>query len=59
MSRFQITRVLAKVKFECPQAREQLAYAAQDRWLGLFGRNLLDEFEIDGFTLLVSTRCGY
>ena len=50
---------IAKAKFECPQAREQLAYAAQQKWLGLFGRNLNDEFQIDPFTLLVTTRCMY
>jgi hypothetical protein len=50
---------VAKAKFECPQAREQLAYAAQQRWLGLFGRNLEDEFQLDPFTLLVTTRCMY
>jgi hypothetical protein len=48
---------LSGAKFECPQAREQVAYAAQERWLGLFGRSLLIDFEIDPFTLLVSTRC--
>lgn len=50
---------MAKTKFECPQAREQLAYAAQQRWLGLFGQNLEDEFQLDPFTLLVTTRCMY
>lgn len=48
---------VAQTKFECPQAREQLAYAAQQRWLGLFGSTLEDEFQIDPFTLLVTTRC--
>jgi hypothetical protein len=46
-------------KFECPQAREELAYAAQAAWLGLFGRNLENEFEIDPLTLAISTRCIY
>jgi hypothetical protein len=50
---------LGKLKYECPAAREQLAYAAQDKWLGLSGLNLADEFEIDPFTLVVSTRCIY
>ncbi len=50
---------VAKTKFECPQAREQLAYAAQQRWLGLFDRTLEDEFQLDPFTLLVTTRCMY
>jgi hypothetical protein len=45
------------LKFECPQEREQTAYAAQERWLGLFGHDLLHDFEIDSFTLLVSTKC--
>ena len=50
---------VANTKFECPQAREQLAYAAQQRWLGLFDRTLEDEFQLDPFTLLVTTRCMY
>ena len=45
------------LKFECPQEREKLAYAAQDRWLGLFGSSLKSEFELDPFSLLVKTRC--
>ena len=47
------------LKYECAQASEELAYAAQDKWLRLFGRDLATDFEIDGFTLLVSTRCIY
>jgi hypothetical protein len=43
--------------FACPQEREELAYTAQDQWLKLFGRNLMDEFELDPFTLLVATKC--
>ena len=50
---------VGKLKFECPQEREQLAYKAQEKWLGLFGRDLLSDFEIDRFTLLVSTKCMY
>ena len=38
---------VAGQKHECPAAREALAYAAQERWLGLFGRSLLTEFDID------------
>jgi hypothetical protein len=45
------------LKFECPQNRERLAYAAQDRWLGLFGRSLESEFELDPLSLLVKTGC--
>jgi hypothetical protein len=47
------------LKFDCPQEREQLAYSAQDRWLKLFGTDLAREFEIDPFTLKVTTACGY
>jgi hypothetical protein len=46
-------------KYECPQAREELAYAAQAKWLSLFGRRLENEFEVDPLTLAVSTRCIY
>jgi hypothetical protein len=50
---------LGKLKYDCPPAREQLAYAAQDQWLRLSGLNLTDEFEIDALTLAISTRCIY
>ena len=50
---------VGKLKFECPQEREQLAYKAQEQWLNLFGRDLLRDFELDPFTLLVITKCGY
>lgn len=49
----------AQLRFECPMAREKLAYAAQDRWLARFGSNLETEFEIDRFTLFVSSACFY
>jgi hypothetical protein len=49
----------AHMKYECPGAREQLAYAAQDKWLNLFGRDLASEFDIDAFTLKVTTACGF
>jgi hypothetical protein len=47
------------LKYECPQAREALAYRAQDRWLGLFGRDLATDFDLDPFSLLVKTKCFY
>jgi hypothetical protein len=50
---------LAGLKYECPQAREQLAYLAQDRWLNLFGRSLTQDFDLDGFSLLVKTKCFF
>jgi hypothetical protein len=49
----------AHMKYECPGAREQLAYTAQDHWLKLSGRDLASEFEIDAFTLKVTTSCGF
>jgi Zn-dependent membrane protease YugP len=50
---------LARLKYECVQASKELAYAAQDKWLRLFGRDLATDFQVDGFTLLASTRCSY
>jgi hypothetical protein len=47
------------MRYDCPQAREEIAYAAQAKWLALFGRNLNDEFNIDPFTVAMSTRCIY
>src|SRR5262245_5006512 len=43
--------------YACRGAREKVAYAAQDRWLQLFGRDLASEFGIDPFTLLVNSSC--
>jgi hypothetical protein len=48
---------LLGLKYECPQEREGLAYLAQDRWLGLFGRSLASDFELDPLSLLVKTKC--
>ena len=50
---------VARLKFDCPMAREKLAYLAQDRWLARFGSGLEKEFEIDKFTLLISSACFY
>jgi hypothetical protein len=50
---------VAGLKYACAQEREKLAYEAQERWLGLFGRSLERDFELDGFSLLVKTRCFY
>lgn len=47
----------AGMKYECPQAREKLAYQAQDEWLNRFGLTLESEFEIDPFSRLVHTNC--
>ena len=48
---------LAGLKYNCTQAREKLAYQAQNEWLKLHGRDLEKEFEIDMLTLLVSSAC--
>jgi hypothetical protein len=50
---------LLVLKHACPQEREKLAYLAQDRWLGLFGHSLANDFELDPFSLLVKTKCMY
>jgi hypothetical protein len=48
----------AGTTYECAAEREKLAYELQDKWLGLFGRNLESEFEINGLALLISTSCA-
>jgi Domain of unknown function (DUF6647) len=48
---------LGNLKYECPEAREKLAFAAQEQWLELFDRTLASEFDLDPFTLLVRTSC--
>ena len=50
---------LGGLKHDCPRAREKLAYAAQERWLKRFGRDLEGEFEINPFTVLVNSTCVY
>lgn len=47
------------LRYECAGAREKMAYEAQEKWLGLFGRDLAGEFNIDPLTLKVSTSCGF
>ena len=48
---------LGKLKYECPAAREKLADQAQDQWLKQFGQDLETAFEVDMFTLLVTSSC--
>jgi hypothetical protein len=50
---------VGQLKFACPQEREELAYLAQERWLKLFGRDLLRDFQMDRFTILVKSKCPY
>jgi hypothetical protein len=42
---------------KCAQAREALAYAAQDKWLAQFGSNVGKEFGLHAITILVRTKC--
>jgi hypothetical protein len=49
----------AHLKYECGEAREKLAFEAQEQWLGLFGQDLETQFGLDPFTLLVRTNCGF
>jgi hypothetical protein len=48
---------IAGETFECPQARERMAYAAQERWLAISGHSLAQDFDVDAFTLLVRSSC--
>ena len=48
---------LAGMSFECPAAREKVAYLAQETWLERFGLSLEREFELDMFTVVVSSAC--
>jgi Domain of unknown function (DUF6647) len=50
---------LLGLKYPCAQEREKLAYMAQDRWLGQSGHSLASDFDLDPFSLLVTTTCKY
>ena len=43
--------------YQCPEEREEPAYAAQQKWLGLFGRGFEQEFEINPLMLKMLTSC--
>lgn len=47
----------AKLKYECPGAREKVAYLAQDAWLRRFNLSLEEEFGVDMFTVVASSAC--
>jgi hypothetical protein len=49
----------AGVIFACPNAREELAYRAQDAWLGLFGESLESAFGLDEATLKILAVCTH
>jgi hypothetical protein len=44
--------------YACPQAREAVAYSAQQQWLAMFGSDLGQTFELDPMTILVRTTCA-
>jgi hypothetical protein len=48
---------LAELDYRCPQAREHLAYAAQEKWLAMFGGSLADDFGVDDLNLKLATTC--
>ena len=48
---------VGELKYSCPEAREALAYAAQEKWLGMFGQSLQTAFELDPLTLKIKTAC--
>jgi hypothetical protein len=50
---------LSGMHYDCLRAREKLAYAAQDKFLQLFGRDLEDEFEVNPLAILVRSTCVY
>ena len=50
---------LGRIKHECPQERERVAYRVQNQWLWLFDSDLERAFDIDPMTLLATTTCGY
>ncbi|MCK1494934.1 hypothetical protein IVB14_32135 [Bradyrhizobium sp. 180] len=50
---------VAGLKLECPIAREKAAYLAQDEWLKRLGKSLESEFDVDLFTILISSACMY
>jgi hypothetical protein len=50
---------LAQLTYPCPEAREAIAYAAQEKWLNLFGQGLASAFELDPLTLKVRSSCMF
>jgi hypothetical protein len=52
-------QTLSSQQFDCPADREKQAFASQARWLQMFGEDLEGAFGIDGFTLLVRTKCAF
>ena len=49
---------LGRLAYECPPAREKLAYRAQELWLNRFGLDLENSFGVDRFTILARSACS-
>jgi hypothetical protein len=49
---------LSGLKYDCPAAREKLAYKAQNLWLQQFGLDLETTFDVDLLTILVRSTCA-
>lgn len=47
----------AQLGYMCPEAREELAFKAQEQWLGLFGSDLEKSFGLDAFSVKMKTLC--
>lgn len=45
------------LKYACQGAREAPAYEAQDRFLGLFGRDVAGAFKLDAMSMKLMTSC--
>lgn len=43
--------------FDCAEERNALPYEAQERWLGLYGGSLREDFGIDQAELMLITQC--
>ena len=52
-------QILAGLQYECPAAREKLAYLAQAKWLEQAGSTLEQEFGVDLFTIVITSACGF
>ena len=52
-------QTVGRMKFARPQEREELAYKAQERWLGLFGHDLKSDFGLDPFSVQIKSKCFY
>jgi len=50
---------VGEVSYPCPQAREKPAYLMQAKWLEQHGLDLGKEFDIDDFTIAMTSMCGY